>query len=233
MLGNFRELTAAEIDFVYGGDGEEIVVTYISPGGGFGNGGGGSWGRGSDTDQNGNNNGSGDPGNVTSGCSTETEAAAHIANMIKTATSKVGSETFNWTQVEFGATVVRSANGLFNTGNSGAIYGNSLVNEVNIADPILGSGDSFAGIIHNHPDLEGNREEDLENRYPSANDFDQLAKAALKFGASNPSIWILDKFGDVREFKLSDRNNIERLSFDQKISGMRLPSAIAQSGTSC
>jgi hypothetical protein len=235
MLGNFRELTATEVDFVYGGYGGEIVVTGMRPrpssggiGGGSGGGTGNGWGHGSDTDGNWQPDPE-NPGNIVYGCDTDDGAAMRIADGIKsTQTNASGPGIIDWRSAEYASSIVRGSDGRFYTGSTD-VYTDGNLGSVTNRSTTLSAGESYAGFIHNHPDFAGDDMADLSNRYPSAGDYQVLAAEAAKFGVSNPSIWIIDKFGDVREFKLLDRNNILRLTEDQRVAGMGLPSKISQS----
>lgn len=80
------------------------------------------------------------------------------------------------------------------------------------------------GFVHNHPPYVHNGTEFVsgstqyvnENRYPSTGDWNVLQAIADRYGPTNgnynPSIYLVDPHGTLREFKLSERAAIEGLS---------------------
>jgi len=94
------------------------------------------------------------------------------------------------------------------------------------------------GIIHNHPLYEyvgpiddfDIREPDYQklDRYPSANDWDALDILFERNSNGDPnfdpSLYVIDGFGVMREFSLSERVYFESLTRDQRLRGIGLPS---------
>ena len=151
-------------------------------------------------------------------CATADGAAKQIADAIRDAPAVPGRR--DWTQVEMGTFVVGTAGGRFGALES-TIYTDNQTEGVNI--PNVWGDDYVEGIVHNHPNLLGNNQVDLVNRYPSTADW--AAAAALynayspHYPGYDPSIWIMDSAGVLREFKFSERAAVEGLTDTQKRAG--------------
>lgn len=90
------------------------------------------------------------------------------------------------------------------------------------------------GFVHNHPPYVHNGTEYVsgstqylnDNRYPSTGDWNVLQAIANHYGPINgnynPSIYLVDPFGTLREFKLSERAAIEGLSATDRQNGVGL-----------
>jgi hypothetical protein len=151
-------------------------------------------------------------------CSTADGAAKQIGDAIKNAPAVPGRG--DWTKVEYATFVVRSPDGRF-----GALE-STIYTDNQVAGAIIPNvwGDDYAeGVIHNHPDAIGGAVTDLINRYPAAGDW---AVAQTLYNAYSPhypgydpSVWIIDSAGVLREFKFSERSAIEGLSESQKQAG--------------
>lgn len=120
--------------------------------------------------------------------------------------------------------------------DTGALYGST------VSPP---SGVVLGGFIHNHPSYtsisyktatgehvptgqwrENTEEENLINRYPSPEDWNTLTdihnrNAALGVlpSQNNPSMYIMDPFGTVREFKYSYKAIFSDMSVSSMVSG--------------
>lgn len=201
--------------------GDDIVIT--GPRFTYDLGGGGGTGGGTTTG-GGGNGGGGDGGGGSSGgsgatgvepheqdCGTEDGAAVQIANHVK-GTLPAGSSGpedrvmtstgKDWTQVEFGAVIVRNPDGSFGPLND-MIYSSDLSGFLvypNIA------GQPVQGLWHSHDQTGDTQRDRLVSRYPSSDDWHWLSiVAGIPGAASNPSLWIMDSFGTTREFKFSER----------------------------
>ena len=71
----------------------------------------------------------------------------------------------------------------------------------------------------------------LFNRYPSEGDW-EAAEQLVSLGApaDELSLYIIDSFGELREFKYSDRAIYEDLTQGQKQSGFNLPPSVSEEG---
>jgi len=71
-------------------------------------------------------------------------------------------------------------------------------------------------------------DQQLINRYPSAGDWNALQEIANRYGQAtgnyqlDPSIYLVDAFGALREFKLSDRQFFSAMSDGERINGAGL-----------
>ncbi len=154
-------------------------------------------------------------------CGSEDGAAKQIADKIKDAPVVNGRD--DWTNIEMGTFVVRTADGRFGALES-TIYTDNETDGVTI--PNVWGDDYVVGIVHNHPDALGDDSIDLENRYPSPGDWAGLEVLynaySPHYPGYDPSIWIMDSEGVLREFKFSERAAIEGLSAPQKWAGQGL-----------
>lgn len=126
----------------------------------------------------------------------------------------------SWQHVEFGAVIVRNADGSYGALND-AIYSNAAPGYVHTPDF---AGTNAQGIWHNHPDRGDDRQDAIDS-YPSASnqgqrsDWDVLQDlkdaVAPNDPTFDPSLWIMGPDGVTREFKLSERALLENLSPDQ------------------
>lgn len=111
----------------------------------------------------------------------------------------------NWTEVEFGAYVVRNPDGSFGAYNN-TIYSNDQPGWT----ALPGGVSNVEGFWHTHGPR-GNDFQQLMDRFPSPTDWDRLAKVATMPSANpDPSVWITGPDGTVREFKLSERKLIDK-----------------------
>jgi hypothetical protein len=168
-------------------------------------------------------------------CQSETDTAAEIAKAIRATDDPYGPKSYDWTNTEYLGVILKDRDGKF--GASGArIYSDGKPRGVNLAYPALSNGETAAGLIHNHPAEGRNDEELMTERYPSqgdrgsSSDWDTLAQFSSRYGIADPTMWIIDSMGAVRGFKLSERNKIERLSNQHKLSGINLPPENTSSG---
>jgi hypothetical protein len=231
VQSTFRELEPHEIDLVSGGmdPGEEIIVNgYTVYDGGY-------------YDPTANNTSGGEGGDGTGGvfawstpgvqvihhtqdCSTPSGVAVQIANHLKgtagfTQASATDGSTWNGTTsgasltgIEFSGLIVQNGIG----GNYGTWF-----NQIWTRDSQNGTfmPTAFPGLtvgyFHNHPDR-GDDYTDAHDSYPSPSDWNVLEdiKASQQFVNPNldPSLWLMDPNGVVREFKLSEKAYFTGLS---------------------
>jgi hypothetical protein len=215
-----------------GDDGQDITVNGHRPknagdddggddiGGGYGDGGypGGTPGG-----------GGGDPHPrkeipMTDTCGSADGSAVQIANKIKATSEVYGPVEHSWQNSEYTTYVTRTGNryGAYH----GAIYTNEMMTYANMPIPI--EGDIIEGIVHNHPDGLGDARVDLIERYPGDEDWQLLQSLYDQYSPSHPgydpSIWIVDARGDVREFKYSEMSQFygNAMSDDDREQGVGL-----------
>lgn len=152
-------------------------------------------------------------------CGTEDGAAVQVAKHVIGAlpagvsgppdpvTTSAGTD---WTAVEFGAVIVRNADGSFGALNN-MIYSSNQPNYVALPS---GIGQPVQGLWHSHPTRDGPNQWAID-RYPSSGDWSGLARVAGQAGAAaDPSLWITGPDGVTREFSLSERSYFESLATD-------------------
>lgn len=155
----------------------------------------------------------------TQDCGTEDGAAVQVAKHVKgelpagvsgpvdPVTTASGND---WTKVEFGAVIVRNADGTFGALND-MIYSSDRPG--NAALP-SGVGQPVQGIWHSHPGR-GDAGQRAIDRYPSPDDWAALAQVGGQAGAvADPSIWIMGPDNITREFKLSESAYFKSLQED-------------------
>lgn len=221
------------------GEDEEIVVkgnrtkntgTGDETGGGYGD---GSYGDGSGGDigegGTGTNLGGSSSEKVadhTQKCGTDDGAAVQVAKHVMGTPPGAGPPNplltpsgLDWMQVEFGAVIVRGADGRFGALND-AIYSNELPGLAHLPNF---AGTDAVGIWHNHIPRGGPTQNDID-RYPSFSptghdDWDALQQLKDTVAPNDPnfdpSLWITGPDGVTREFKLSERGYYESLTADQ------------------
>jgi hypothetical protein len=83
-----------------------------------------------------------------------------------------------------------------------------------------------SGLIHNHPEILGGDDVDLLQRYPSERDWEALGVLHGIFSPTNtgydPSLWLLDSYGVLREFKLSEKGYFDGLTIADRAAGVGL-----------
>lgn len=117
----------------------------------------------------------------------------------------------DWNEREYGYIIYRDADGDFRTGpmeigqtvdENGGQYASAVLS----ITPDMRNGE-ILGFIHNHPTDGYNNEEDLDNRNPSASDWDAFHELKNNFGAVDDlSMYILGPDGVLREFHASDES---------------------------
>lgn len=228
-----RMLTDYELNLVAGGTGSSDIYNWNDGYGGGGGGGGGGivvigpssyyppyvWNPNDGAGQGGGGSSGSDPSpDLTheATCGTADGAAKQIADEIKNAPAVAGRG--DWTQVELGTFVVRTADGRYGALES-TIYTDNQYNGVTIPD--VWGDDYVEGIVHNHPDSLGNDRVDALNRYPGEGDWAALEVLynaySPHYPGYDPSVWIMDRWGVLREFKFSERATIQGLTDDQKV----------------
>ena len=121
---------------------------------------------------------------------------------------------------EYGAMIVANADGTFGAANDG------IHTDYSSSNVSLGTVDDYSsvvGIVHNHPWDTSNFYDNLADRYPSTADWaalDQLVSNGAN--PNNLSIFILDGFGNLREFKYSDKAIFINMSLSDKWNGVNL-----------
>lgn len=213
----FRELSAEEIDLVAGSG--DIVVTGTRYGGGSGwsGGWGGGWGGGSGDGgfSSDNDPGSGEPTPPPqTPCELDEakdEAAKGVEDSIR--------QQSDWAEREYGALILRDS--------SGYVYVQTLVAGETVAEAearAIAAGDSsyapriefgtvpagftVIGVVHSHPDVGYDAAQDLDNRYPSQDDymgFSNLVGIHPSFSSqADFTQYIFGPDGVLREFDWTD-----------------------------
>jgi hypothetical protein len=152
-------------------------------------------------------------------CGTEDGAAVQVAKHVTGAlpagvsgppdpmTTSSGND---WRMVEFGAVIIRNADGSYGALND-MIYSSNQAGYVALP---TGVGQPVQGLWHSHP-TRGDSDQWAIDRYPSPADWSGLARLVGQAGAAaNPSLWITAPDGVTREFQLSERAYFESLSAD-------------------
>lgn len=217
--------TAVSMDGYTGTSGMSGYWSYYAPTGNSGSTGGGGGG------------GSTGVGHVvaphTQDCSTDDGAAVQVAKHVMGSlpggasgpTTPLETATGNdWTNVEFGAIIVRNANGTYGAYQD-SIYSDDKARGVNMS---FAASADVAGTWHSHASGSGG----IEQNYPSGaadgvvNDWQQLQSLKDTYAPNNPSydpsLWITGPDGITREFKLSQKAYYEGLTAAQKSSGIGL-----------
>lgn len=250
--GDILYVSPGEIDIILPTvsyqEGSYYGYTWAGGGGGYGGGylggsggGGGGGGYDSNTNDGDEDTGSNDPNYVQTlnhyqTCGTDDGAAVQIANTIKATDDVYGPILFDWKGVEYSAVVVKNSDGSFGAMNS-TIY--TLGEKTFSSVPMPDQSAHVMGIVHNHPDALGEQTEDLRQRYPSggaeSGDWNALQRLYDRYIGSrpgyDPSVWIVDAWGVMREFKLSERAYFESLTPTQVQDGVGLEGK--ERNTSC
>jgi hypothetical protein len=141
--------------------------------------------------------------------------AAEIADDLHNKTKATG-----W---EYGAVIVRNANGTYGVHND-VFYTSYSPTAVNHPAPRDGS---IVGTVHTHPEIK-NAEylfQNYENRYPSEADWAQADKIVAEGGGDSNklSVYLVDYLGVVREFRYVDKAMYLALQPHEKQHGKGLP----------
>lgn len=131
---------------------------------------------------------------------------------------------------EYGATLVRNPDGSVGAHAEG-IHTSHSPNYARLSVPTDRS--TIVGTVHNHPlatlpsHIYGQNNVVFYNanqRYPSNQDWDILDAQVLR-GAdpNNLSVFILDGFGTLREFKYSHKDRYKSQTDQQRVNGEELP----------
>ncbi len=156
-------------------------------------------------------------------CSTADGSAVQIARKIQT-TDDIHPVEFSWKDAEYGTLVVNTGSG-FGAFND-VIYTRGLLHNPGI--PLPPDGIVVEGVVHNHPDAVGDDRLDDINRYPSNPDWIGLQNLYNQYSGVipnyDPSLWIIDSDGVVREFKYSEMSQFygEAMTNDQRAAGVGL-----------
>jgi hypothetical protein len=161
----------------------------------------------------------------TAQCQTGRDAAKSISSTIMR-TDDTGSPN-NWQKFEYGATIVKNGDryAAFNS----KVYTDWLPTEVHLGAPPT-SSELIAGLIHNHP-RKASHFDNLESRYPIEDDIDRMVQlVADGVYPSTSSFFILDPFGDTREFPYSTIQNYRNanMSRPDRLAGNDLPAPILE-----
>ena len=138
-------------------------------------------------------------------------AAAAISSLVNT----VGN-------FEFSGLLVQNSNGTF--GLSQNELSTRYSTDSSSFDGLSSYSSSY-GIVHNHAFDDSNYNANFLNRYPSSGDW--AALDLLVAGGANPnnlSVFILDPFGDLREFSYTDKALYESMTDSQRYADENLPS---------
>lgn len=132
---------------------------------------------------------------------------------------------------EFVGVVVRNSDGSFGMANDELStkweVGHSTFDD-------LGDYTHAYGMVHNHPFNSSDYYSNFIQRYPSSADWQSLDRMIA--GGANPahlSVYVLDPFGTMREFKYSDRARYESMTDSQRMQmgGPNLPPATTGCGS--
>lgn len=213
--------------------GPDIIVigtqpeTYYDSGGGGGGGGGGELTDTDDSITTGDQTDStpGDELDHAADCSTVAGAADQIRDKIVSTQTDNSQLTTSHQKIEYGTLIVANGDGTYGAVND-TIYSDSSPNYVRLTDnmPLITS--SIVGIIHNHAGSpSGDYFTNIAASYPSEGDWqtlDYLVKT-YELDATMVSIWIIDAWGNMREFKYSDMAKYMNMSDSQMRDPNNLP----------
>lgn len=139
---------------------------------------------------------------------------------------EIADDLYNNTKAtgyEYGAVVVRNPDGTFGVHND-LFYTNFSTKGVDHPAPRNGSA---VGTIHTHPEIKNAEEfwDNYANRYPSNADWAQADKLVAEAGADPAkfSVYIVDKWGVIREFSYLDKAMYLSLQPHDKYNGKGLP----------
>ena len=220
--GTMRELTEEELILVAAGTSESpsddgpIIITGTRPysgTSGYYPGGGGNGGTSpNEVDENG---GTGDaPGGETPGddleheqdCTTAAGAADQIRDKIVSTETDGSTLTTSHQKVEYAAFLVKTPDGRFGAAGD-MIYSDSSPSYVDLTDNIPADPSAIVGIIHNHAGSpSGDYFTNVMNAYPSGDDWKSMTSLVNTYhlDPNVVSIWVIDAWGNLREFKYSD-----------------------------
>lgn len=172
--------------------------------------------------------------NHTEDCGTKDGAAEQVAKKIQTSDDpdiNGNVPEFNWRNSEFGAVLVKQADGRIGVhGDTIHTDGNPLMASM----PYPNDVGTIAGLVHNHPGNLTDYTAALIASYPSTGDWTNLAYIFESRNLPVPpdvSIYIVDAFGNVREFKYSDKDKYESMTDKDRSDPRNLPEAIK--GVAC
>ena len=133
------------------------------------------------------------------------ELPADVSGPVDPVTTSTGND---WRTVEFGTMIVKNADGSFGALKD-TIYSSNLPGEIRIQ---YNTAAPVQGFWHSHPGTNRSSAQQLEDRYPSIDDWNMLDRIKAGTGAvSNPSLWIMDYLGVTREFKYEERDYFKNL----------------------
>jgi hypothetical protein len=227
ILESPRNLGDSQASYYYGST--IIVAGFRWSGGGSGGGGGGDgWDTNTSGDDHYGDSGSSNPDYVQTlnhheSCGTDDGAAVQITNTIKLTSGVYGPMNYNWKEHEYSALVGVRWDGSFGAVDQ-MIFTKGLAASSSVPKP--DGADFVAGLIHNHPDILGDAGEDLQQRYPSPRDWEALEVLHGIFSPTNPgydpSLWLLDARGVLREFKLTEKGYFDGLDVPDRAAGVGL-----------
>lgn len=122
---------------------------------------------------------------------------------------------------EFSGLIIKNGDGSFGLSQNEV---STLYDKGISAFDNIGNYSNAYGIVHNHPQNESDYLDNFQQRYPSDGDWSAL-DFLVSHGAnpSNLSLYILDPFGDVREFHYSDKAMYKAMDDGDRAAGDNLP----------
>lgn len=161
-------------------------------------------------------------------CGTRKDAALSIAETIK-ATDDTGSPN-NWKKYEYGAVIENRGPDRIGAFRD-RVHTDWQPGWVNIGAP-PNDPDSIEGFVHNHPSDSLHVADKNFVSYPSVDDIDRFSQLVEDGKITTAaSIFIVDPYGNTREFVSSSLAYFKDLSRDAKMDGEGLPTPLTSDGT--
>lgn len=212
---------------------EPIIVTgtrlfnpgFISGGGSGGLGGGGYGSDGGGGGSGATDSTPGDDLSHTANCSSAAGAADQIRDRILSTRTDDLPSTLSHERVEYGTYIIRQPDGTYGAAHN-MIFSDSSDSYVDLDDNIPSDPSIIVGMIHNHP---GSPSDDYFTNvllaHPSPDDWASLHALVERHGvsASVASLWMIDAWGNLREFKYSDMEKWKNMSDQEKKDPANLP----------
>ena len=147
-------------------------------------------------------------------------AAVSIAEKIKELLGSISG-------VEYGAMISKNSDGTFGADNG-------IHTDYSPASARLGAPSNAANIhgpVHNHPFNSSDYNDNFQQRYPGDGDWAALDRlVAMGADPSTLSTYILDPFGELREFRYADKAYYQSQGYSARALGEGLPAATKACG---
>ena len=172
--------------------------------------------------------------NHTEDCGTPQGAAEQVSKKIQTSDDAKADGSVaevNWKNSEFGAVIVRQPDGRFGVHDE-TVHTDGLPNQVGLPTP--SDVTTIAGLVHNHLGSSKDYNLSLIASYPSDDDWIRLAEIFTSRNLAVPpdvAIYIVDPFGNLREYKYSDREKYDAMDDSDRRNPDNLPEPIK--GVAC